>query len=102
MNTKQEGERILLHTCKLSKLSIKEEDHVSYLDNFNKIMELVNKLQDVNTESVEPYRQSNANYTQLRLDGKPECLSIETIKDVSPYLTPNNLLEVPIVIQEKS
>ena len=102
MNIKQESERILLHTCKLSKLSIKEEDHDSYLDNFSKIMELVNKLQDVNTENVEPYRQSNANYTQLRLDGKPNCLPIETIKDVSPYLTPTNLLEVPIVIQEKS
>lgn len=102
MNTKQEGERILLHTCKLSKLSIQKEDYDDYLDNFSKIIDLANKMKDVNTDNVEPYRQSNTQYSRLRPDDKPGCLPIEIIQDVSPYLTSTNLLEVPIVIQEKS
>tara|TARA_B100000524_G_scaffold320781_1_gene201361 strand:+ start:163 stop:474 length:312 start_codon:yes stop_codon:yes gene_type:complete len=99
----KKDEQKLLYTSTLCKLDIQQEDRSSHVNNFEKILSMIDQLSEVDTSGVESYRQITIPLSSLRQDDAPTSLPIDTLKQVSPYLCEsNNLFEVPIVIDETS
>mgnify|MGYP000356727032 CR=1 FL=1 len=83
--------------AKLSKLEIDAADRAELKTNFGKILDLVEKLQEVNTEGIEPLIYLTENRNILRKDvvenmtPKPEALKNAPDKDSDYFKVPKVL-----------
>jgi aspartyl-tRNA(Asn)/glutamyl-tRNA(Gln) amidotransferase subunit C len=82
----------------LSRLSIKENELESMLTDFNKIMEYVDKVKELDTSSVKEEDLYFQSENFLREDKIGESLSRDDISKVSPKYE-NGYIVVPRVIE---
>ncbi|MDK4684781.1 Asp-tRNA(Asn)/Glu-tRNA(Gln) amidotransferase subunit GatC [Kingella negevensis] len=85
--------------AKLSRLSLTEEEKTATLEKLNAVFELVEKMQAVNTDGVEPMMHPHEVALRLRDDAVTETDHAEAYQAVAPDVR-NRLYIVPQVIEE--
>ncbi|MDK4680335.1 Asp-tRNA(Asn)/Glu-tRNA(Gln) amidotransferase subunit GatC [Kingella negevensis] len=85
--------------AKLSRLSLTEEEKTATLEKLNAVFELVEKMQAVNTDGVEPMAHPHEVALRLRDDAVTETDHAEVYQAVAPDVR-NRLYIVPQVIEE--
>ena len=92
--TKQDVENI----AHLARLAIDESDIPQYADNLSNILELVEQMDSINTESAEPMAHPLDAVQRLRKDEVTETNRRDHFQQVAP-VTENGLYLVPKVIE---
>ena len=92
--TKKDVENI----AHLARLAIDESDIPEYADNLSNILELVEQMDSINTESTEPMAHPLDAVQRLRKDEVTETNRRDHFQQVAP-VTENGLYLVPKVIE---
>lgn len=82
----------------LAQLSINEEDIPGYLDELSKILHLVEQMNAVDTENVEPMAHPQDSSQRLREDKETEINQRDTFQEIAPQVE-RGLYLVPRVIE---
>lgn len=82
----------------LAQLSINEEDIPGYLDELSKILHLVEQMNAVDTENVEPMAHPQDSSQRLREDKEIEINQRDTFQEIAPQVE-RGLYLVPRVIE---
>jgi aspartyl-tRNA synthetase len=86
------------HIAKLARLTLADEEALSYRKDLNSILQYVEALQEVNTESVKPMSHVQP-MTNVWRDDKPgKCDSSDSILDGAP-VREGNFFKVPKIIE---
>lgn len=85
--------------AKLSRLSLTENEKTKTLSELNDIFAMVEKMQSVNTDGVEPMPHPHETALRLREDAVTETDHAAEYQTVSPEVR-NRLYIVPQVIEE--
>ena len=82
----------------LARLALDEQDIPAYTKNLSSILDLVDELQQINTDGVEPLAHPLDAIQRLRVDEVSESDQREKLQAVSPAVE-NGLFLVPKVIE---
>ncbi|MCX6174099.1 MAG: Asp-tRNA(Asn)/Glu-tRNA(Gln) amidotransferase subunit GatC [Ignavibacteriales bacterium] len=93
--TKKEVE----HIAELARLKFKEEELESFTHQLNEILSYVDKLNELNTENVEPLSHSIENINVFRNDELKKSISTEDALKNAPDKT-DEFFKVPKVINQ--
>lgn len=85
--------------AKLSRLSLDDDEKMATLNKLNAVFDLVEKMQTVNTDSVEPMAHPHEVALRLREDKVTETDHAAEYQAVAPEVR-NRLYIVPQVIEE--
>lgn len=85
--------------AKLSRLSLSDAEKNATLDKLNAVFALVEKMQTVNTDGVEPMAHPHEVALRLREDVVTETDQAEAYQAIAPEVR-NRLYVVPQVIEE--
>lgn len=85
--------------AKLSRLTLNEDEKVATLTKLNAVFELVEKMQTVNTDGVEPMAHPHEVALRLRDDAVTETDHAAEYQAVAPEVR-NRLYIVPQVIED--
>jgi aspartyl-tRNA(Asn)/glutamyl-tRNA(Gln) amidotransferase subunit C len=77
-------EKMVLHVANLAKLNIEEENVAKFTEEFNKIIEYIDKLSEVNTESIKPTSHGLEMFNVLRDDVVSPSLDEEEVFKNAP------------------
>ncbi|MEW8973389.1 MAG: Asp-tRNA(Asn)/Glu-tRNA(Gln) amidotransferase subunit GatC [Tissierellaceae bacterium] len=69
----------ILHMAELAKLSISDDEMDRYVDNLNKMIEVVDKIKELDTDNSEPNYNVNNLINPLREDEIKESLPSEEV-----------------------
>lgn len=69
----------ILHMAELAKLSISDDEMGRYVDNLNKMIEVVDKIKDVDMDNIAPNYNVNNLINPLREDEIKESLPSEEV-----------------------
>lgn len=94
-------EKILEHTVKLSMLEIKENEKKEYYSQMDKILGFVDKLNELNTDNIEPTLHILKNENVTRNDTILPSLKREEFLNLSPKHN-NESIEVPQIIKDNA
>ncbi|MCD6362467.1 MAG: Asp-tRNA(Asn)/Glu-tRNA(Gln) amidotransferase subunit GatC [Synergistetes bacterium] len=86
------------HVMKLAYLDLKGEEKERMLHHFNRILEHFAKLQELDTEKVEPLSHVIESSTPLRKDEIKESLPREEILKIAPE-TEKGYIKVPRIVE---
>lgn len=92
-------ESLINKIAELSKLEFNQEDKLEIQNNLNKILELVEKLQEVDTEGVEPLIYMNETQNVFREDKRIDKISKEEALKNAPSKD-SDYIKVPKVISK--
>jgi aspartyl-tRNA(Asn)/glutamyl-tRNA(Gln) amidotransferase subunit C len=82
----------------LARLALDEQDIPAYTKNLSSILDLVDEMQQINTDGVEPLAHPLDAIQRLRVDEVSESDQREKLQAVSPAVE-NGLFLVPKVIE---
>ena len=82
----------------LARLALDEQDIPAYTKNLSSILDLVDEMQQINTDGVEPLAHPLDAIQRLRVDAVSESDQREKLQAVSPAVE-NGLFLVPKVIE---
>lgn len=92
-------QKVIKKIAHLARLDISEQDIPQYKSNLTKILELVDKISDINTENLEPMAHPLEQQTQpLRPDEVTETNMRDTFQNIAPQ-TEAGVYLVPKVIE---
>ena len=86
------------HIAKLAKLNFSDEEMVKYTEDLNKILEYVDKLNELNTENIEPLSHPMEGLNVFREDILRKSVSTEDALKNAPEST-HEYFKVPKVIK---
>jgi aspartyl-tRNA(Asn)/glutamyl-tRNA(Gln) amidotransferase subunit C len=81
----------------LARLSVRDDEKEKFTEQFNQILTYIEKLNELDTEGVEPLAQLVGHVNALRADETKECLSLEDALKNAPART-EGFIKVPKVI----
>lgn len=88
----------LIKLAKLSNLELSEEETSKYQEEVSSILEMIDKLKEIDTEGVEPTYQVSGNTNIMREDViSDDSLSTEELIKLAPNQTKNQI-QVPKVL----
>lgn len=88
----------LIKLAKLSNLELSEEEISKYQEEVSSILEMIDKLKEIDTEGVEPTYQVSGNTNIMREDViSDDSLSAEELIKLAPNQTKNQI-QVPKVL----
>jgi aspartyl-tRNA(Asn)/glutamyl-tRNA(Gln) amidotransferase subunit C len=82
----------------LARLALDEQDIPAYTKNLSSILDLVDEMQQINTDGIEPLAHPLDAIQRLRIDEVSESDQREKLQAVSPAVE-NGLFLVPKVIE---
>ncbi|SEF84031.1 aspartyl/glutamyl-tRNA(Asn/Gln) amidotransferase subunit C [Caloramator fervidus] len=85
------------YVAKLARLEFSDEEKEKFVEDFNKILEFVEKLNEVNTDDVEISISAYPMYNALREDEVKTSLDVEKVLLNAPDKE-NNFFRVPKVV----
>ncbi len=85
------------HIAKLAKLEFNDEEIIKYRDDLNKILEYVDKLNELDTENIEPLSHPIEGFNVFREDELGESVDTEDALKNAPEST-SKYFKVPKVI----
>ncbi|MGF3067073.1 Asp-tRNA(Asn)/Glu-tRNA(Gln) amidotransferase subunit GatC [Facklamia sp. P12945] len=88
------------HVAKLAKLSFSEEELDQFAPNIQEIVEMVEHLQEVNTEGVEPTYHGNQLKNVYREDIAVPNPSYRALLDNAPTVN-EGYIQVPVIIEDE-
>ena len=87
--------------AQLAKLKFNDQELDSFTDDMNRILSYVDKLNELDTESVEPLSHPNEGSNVFRDDELKKSISTDEALKISPDRN-DKFFKVPKVIQDKS
>ena len=85
------------HIAKLAKLEFNDEEIIKYRDDLNKILEYVDKLNELDTENIEPLSHPIEGFNVFREDELRKSVDTEDALKNAPEST-SKYFKVPKVI----
>lgn len=86
------------HVAKLSKLSFPDEELAKFTDEFGRIIDMVEQLQEVDTEGVKPTYHGNQLTNVLREDKAIKRNKTEELLNNAP-LAEGGYIQVPAILE---
>jgi aspartyl-tRNA(Asn)/glutamyl-tRNA(Gln) amidotransferase subunit C len=83
--------------AKLARLSLRDDEKEKFTEQFNTILSYIEKLNELDTEGVEPLSQLVTHANALRTDETKPCLPVEDALKNTPSRM-ENFIKVPKVI----
>ena len=83
----------------LAKLSFDEQELTAYCEHLNEILNYVDKLNELDTDAVEPTYSVQSSHTRMRNDQKKPSLSVETVMKNAP-VHKHGFFSVPNVMDD--
>lgn len=87
------------HLANLARLNLTEEEAVTFQEQIEGILGFVNKLEELDTDYIEPNAYAAPIFGSIREDVTKPSLDRDAFLDIAPSVT-NNQLKVPKVIEE--
>ncbi len=88
----------VLHIAKLAKLKLEDDEIIKYTKELNRILKYIDKLQELNTENVEPLSHPIENVNVFREDKIEKSASRNLVLENAPNAN-EEFFKVPKVIK---
>lgn len=88
----------VLHIAKLAKIKLQDSEIESFQNNLSSIVDFTGKLNEVDTDGIEPTSQVTGMTNEMREDTVLNCSSLDELLQCTPHEVENHQIKIPKIM----